>query len=222
TENGVRLMVGHLLRLDPRYVQLHQQIEAGNLGELLHIRVKRQNPNIIHDRLKGRTSMLYYVGIHDIDAMLWCMHEEPVEVYAKRVAKVHTEDCIFILCSFRNGTVGTLEFSWSLPKSFPTGIWSELEVVGTKGAASIDNLDQGLKLCTDKYSIPDTYLWSKYNGRRLGDIREESIHFIDAVLHNKDFLMPVGDAIKSVAFIEACFESIAAGIPIKIKAGENV
>ncbi|MCK4325256.1 Gfo/Idh/MocA family oxidoreductase, partial [bacterium] len=193
-----------------------QQIENGNLGELIHIRVKRQNPKFIHERLKGRTSMLYYVGIHDIDAMLWYMRDDVVEVHAKKVSKMHDEDCIFILCGFRNGAVGVLEFSWSLPENFPTGIWSEVEVVGTKGAASIDNLDQGLKLCTDKFTVPDTYLWSMYNNHRMGDIREESMHFIDAILNNKDFLMPTEDAIKSVAFVEACFKSIEKGAPVKL------
>ena len=36
-------MVAHVMRFDPRYVLLHDQIIDGNIGELIHIRAKRQN-----------------------------------------------------------------------------------------------------------------------------------------------------------------------------------
>jgi len=215
-KNNVRLMVGHLLRFDPRYAQLYQRIDRGELGEIIHMRVKRQNPKFIHERLKGRTSMLYYVGIHDIDVMLWCAREKATEVYAKKVSKVHDEDCVFALCTFESGAVATLEFSWSLPEKFPAGIWSEIEVVGTQGAASIDNCRQGLKVCTDRPILPDCYLWPEYNGRRMGDLRDESMHFCDAVLHEKEFLVPTDDAIAAVSFIEACFESMDKGKPVSL------
>jgi predicted dehydrogenase len=50
----------------------------------------------------------------------------------------------------------------------------------------------------------------------MGDIREESMHFVDAILNDREILMPVDDAIKSVAFIEACFESIEKNAPVKL------
>ena len=89
--------------------------------------------------------MLYYIGVHDIDIVLWYVQSEVKEIHAKRVSKMYDEDCIFVLFSFKNGAVGSLEFSWSLPENYPAGIWSEVEVVGTKGAGYIDVNDQGLQ-----------------------------------------------------------------------------
>lgn len=215
-DNGVRLMVAHILRFDPRYVQLHDRIEKGDLGELIHIRAKRQNPKLIQDRLKGRTSMLYYVGVHDIDIVLWYIQSEVEEIHAKKVSKIYDEDCIFILFSFKNGAVGSLEFSWSLPENYPAGILSEVEVVGTKGAGYIEVNDQGLKLFTDGFHLPDTLHWPEYNGEIFGDLRDELMHFVDATINNKEFLMPTEDSIKAVGFIEACLKSIEKNAPIKL------
>jgi len=215
-DTGVKLMVAHVLRFDPRYVQLHDRIQRGDLGELIHIRAKRQNPKLIQDSLKGRTSMLYYIGVHDIDIVLWYVQSEIREIHAKKVSKMYHEDCIFVLFSFTNGTVGSLEFSWSLPGSYPTGIWSEVEVVGTKGAGYIDVYDQGLKLFINGFHLPDTLHWPEYNGQIFGDLRDELMHFVDATINNKEFLMPTGDSIKAVGFIEACLESIEKDAPIKL------
>ncbi len=216
-DNGVRLMVGHTLRFDARYVQLHDRIQRGDLGELVHIRAKRHNPKLIQDRLKGRTSMLYYVGVHDIDIVRWYMQSEVVEIHAKKVSKMYDEDCIFVLFSFENGAVGTLEISWSLPNSFPAHLWSEIEVVGTKGAGYIDICDQKLVLFTDRFHLPDTLHWPEYNGQIFGDLRDELMHFVDATIRNKEFLMPVEDSIKAVGFIETCLESIERDAPIKLQ-----
>lgn len=214
-DNGVRLMVGHILRFDPRYALLHDRIQRGELGELIHIRAKRQNPKLVQDHLMGRTSMLYYIGVHDIDIVLWYVQNEVEEIHAKKVSKVYDEDCIFVLFGFKNGVLGSLEFSWSLPEKFPAGLWSEIEVVGTKGAGYIDICDQGLKLFTDGFCLPDTVHWPEYNGQILGDLRGEMMHFVDAIINNKEFLVSTEDAIKAVGFIEACLESIEKDTPIK-------
>lgn len=215
-DNGVRLMVAHLLRFDPRYVQLHDRIQRGDLGEIIHIRAKRQNPKSIQDHVQGRTSMLYYVGVHDIDLVLWYTNSEVKEIYAKKVSKMYKEDCIFVLFSLKNGVVGSLEFSWSLPESYPAGIWSEVEIVGTKGAGHIDICDQGLVLCTNGFNFPDTLHWPEYNGKIFGDLRDELMHFVEAITNHKELLMPTKDSIKAVGFIEACLKSIEKGTPIKL------
>lgn len=216
-QNGIRLMVAHVMRFDPRYVLLHDQIIDGNIGELIHIRAKRQNPKEIQERLKGVTSMLYYIGVHDIDLTRWISQSEVEEVFARKVSKIYEEDCIFALLKFKCGAIGSLEFSWSLPNNFSSGLWSEMEVVGTKGAGYIDVMDQGLKLFVNNTFIqPDTLHWPEYNGQINGDLKEELMHFADAIINNKDFLMPTEDAIKAIAIIEGIQKSVEEMRPVKI------
>ncbi len=218
----VRMMPGHLLRFDPRYVMVYEQILLGNLGELIHIRAKRQSTSAIQERLKGRTSMMFYSGFHDIDIFQWYAGSDIEEVYAKKVSKLHEEDCVFILLSFKNKAVGSLEVSYSLPESCRRGpglggiLWCELEVVGTKGAGYVDIFDQGVKLFTDSFYLPDTLHWPEYNGEIHGDLKEEIYHFVDAINNDKPFLVSIEDAIKTVKVIEAVFKSIKLKQPIKI------
>ena len=40
-DGGVRLMIAHVLRFDPRYVQLHAAADPAALGEPIHLRAKR-------------------------------------------------------------------------------------------------------------------------------------------------------------------------------------
>ena len=218
----VRIMPAHLLRFDPRYVMVHEQILLGNLGELIHIRAKRQTTSSIQERLKGRTSMMFYTGFHDIDMFQWYAGSDIEEVYAKKVSKLYEEDCVFILLSFKNKAVGSLEVSYSLPESCRRGpglgglLWCELEVVGTKGAGYVDIFNQGVKLYTDSFYLPDTLHWPEYNGEIHGDLKEEIYHFVDAINNDKPFLVSIEDAIKTVKVIEAVFKSIKLKQPIKI------
>ncbi len=123
---------------------------------------------------------------------------------------------MFVLVSFENDVVGNLEFSWSIPKNYPAEIWSGIEIVGTRGAAYTDVHDQGLRLFTNSLRLPDTLHWPEYNEQIYGDLRSELMHFFDATVNNKEFLMPTEDSIKAVGFVEAWLKSIEKDVPIKV------
>lgn len=219
--NHVGLMVAHLLRFDPRYVRLAEDIRNGDLGEVLHMYAKRQNPKGIAERLKGRTSMLFYVGIHDIDLLNWYMGQRATEVYAQKVqkenAKHDTQDCIFLSVRYEGGALASLHFSWALPQTFPAGILSGVEVVGTQGAGYVSVLDQGVSLYTsDGAFFPDTLHWPETNGRISGDLRDELQHFVQATLDGTPYLVPTAAAIHAVEIIEAAFRSIETNGPVTI------
>ena len=221
---GVRLMIAHLLRFDPRYVAVQEQITNGSLGEILHLRGKRQNPRPIVERLGGKVSMLFYVGIHDIDIVQWYAGSRITRVYAQKVAKINkshdSEDCIFFLANLGNASIATFEFSWSLPSNFPAGIYSGIEVVGSKGAGYVDVLEQGVRIYKEvenSVEYPDTLHWPETNGRIMGDLRDEIEHFADAVLNEKEFIVPTDDAISAVAVIEAVFESLKTNKPVDVR-----
>lgn len=220
---GVKLMVAHILRFDPRYVRLHDEITRGELGDLIHLRGKRHNGRGIVERLRGRISMLFYIGIHDIDIIQWFANSKITRVYAQKVAKVNSEygsdDCIFVLANLASGAIASLEFSWSLPKNFPAGIYTNIEAVGSKGAGYVDILEQGVRIFREDGAAceyPDTLHWPETNGRIMGDLRDEIEHFADAVLGGKEFIVPTEDAISAVAVIEAIFKSMDSGMPVDL------
>ncbi len=223
-KDNVRLMVAHLLRFDPRYVRIKEEIAQGGLGEILHLRGKRQNQRTIVERLGGRISMLFYVGVHDIDIVQWYAGSRITRVYAQKVAKFNSaydsEDCIFFLANFANGSLATFEFSWALPKNFPAGIYASIEAVGTKGAGYVDILEQGARIFREEgiaCEYPDTLHWPETNGRIMGDLRDEIEHYADAVLNNKEFLVPTNEVISAIAVIEAVLKSLDTDKAVEVK-----
>jgi len=218
---GVRMMVAHILRFDPRYVQLHDSLASGELGEPIHLRLRRQNPVLTARRLGGSVPILQYLGIHDADLIRWYASSDVERVYAQRVCKSSNrpgaEDAIIALLTFKNGAIGTIELSWALPQNFPSGIYASAEVVGTKGAGYVNILDQGLCICTgDGIKYPDALHWPEVNGQIVGDLRDEIAHFVDRTLDGGEYAVSNSDALAAVQIIEACARSIDRNQPVQL------
>src|SRR5262249_44179222 len=82
--NGARLMIGHLLRFDPRYVQVHAASDPDRLGQPIHLAAKRNSTRSTARRLGSASSILFYMGVHDVDALQWCARSRISRVYAQK------------------------------------------------------------------------------------------------------------------------------------------
>lgn len=216
---GVRLMVGHVLRFDPRYVHLHDQVARGEIGDPIHVRAKRNTIRATASRMGASTSILYYVGVHDVDVMRWCTEAEITRVYAQKAKKLShgNEDAVFAVLNLGNGAIGILDYSWAWPNALPAGYYAALELVGTKSAALLEVYDQGLHFIGDSWIVqPDTHLWPEINGRIVGALRDELLHFTEAVLSGSEFLTPVEAAIQAVRVLDALSASIEKGAPVSV------
>jgi len=218
---GVRLMVAHVLRFDPRYVQLQSAIDRGELGEIIHMHFRRTNPRANGRRLKGKVSIFYFIGVHDFEMMCSYAKSKPCRAYAQRVSKINSdigcEDSVFSVVNFENGAIGTVELCWALPQNTALGINTYAEVVGTTAAGYVNIMDQGVSIINDtNVYYPDTLHWPEYNGRIMGDLKEEIQHFVTATLENKPYLVDTDNAIMAVKVIEACLKSIDTGLPADI------
>jgi predicted dehydrogenase len=69
------------------------------------------------------------------------------------------DDVAFLTMSFRQGTFGTLDASWSRPKAFPT--WGDvtLDVVTERGTLSMDMFAQNLVLYSDATQSVSWHNW---------------------------------------------------------------
>lgn len=220
-DNGVRLMIAHILKFDPRYVQLSEAIRSGRQGEISTLALKRTNSQATPKRLRGKVSFFYYMGIHDIEWMLdYNRAARPVRVYcqASSVAlKGLDTDAAFLTVTFDNGSVGTLELNWAFPENGICGFMTAVEAVGTKAAAMLNVDNQGL-LIADEASVelPDALHWPVYNGQLQGDLKEELNHFARATLSGEAYLVDTDNAIAAVRVVEAAMESIRTGMPVQL------
>jgi len=220
-KNGVRIMVAHILHFDPRYAKLQEAIDQGEIGDIIHMYFRRTNPKANGRRLGGKTSIYFYIGVHDFEMMCSYMKCKPIKVYAQKVSKINAdigcEDTVFSTINFENGAVASIELCWALPQNSALGINTFAEVVGVKGAGYIEIMNQGVSIINDtNVFYPDTLHWPEYNGRILGDLKEEIEHFVNATLENKPYIVDTENAIMAVKIIEACFKSIDTGMPVEI------
>jgi UDP-N-acetylglucosamine 3-dehydrogenase len=220
-ENGVRLMVAHVLKFDPRYVQLNDAIKAGKLGDITSLALKRTNSTGTPQRLKGKVSFFYYMGVHDIEWMLdYNSPAKPVKVYAQAsdiVLKGLDLDAAFVTVTFDNGSIGSLELNWAFPQNGVCGFMTTVEAVGSKGAAMLNVDNQGLMVATSSdVELPDALHWPEYNGKIQGDLKEEIDHFVQATLKKQPYLVSTERAIASIAVIEASLKSIKTGMPVTL------
>jgi predicted dehydrogenase len=216
---GVRLMIAHVLRFDPRYVQLREAADPDLLGEPIHLRAKRNTVRSLAQRVGASTSILFYLGVHDIDMMQWVARSDITRVFAQKVQKLSNghEDALYALVNFDNGAIGTLDYSWAWPDGLPAGYHAAFEVIGTKNAALLDVRDQGFQVITaDGPRAADTHLWPEIHGKITGDLRDELMHFAEAVMTGAPFVQDYREALSAIRVLDALAASIEQGVPVAV------
>ena len=217
---GVRLMVGHILRFDPRYVQVYAAAAPERLGEPIHVRAKRNGVRSTARRLGGASSILFYMGVHDIDAMQWIVRSRIARVYAQKrdVLGTGNEDALYAVVNFENGAIGSLDYSWAWPDGLMNGYRAAFEIVGTRAAACLDVTDQGFYTVTDERTAGgDTHLWPEINGRIVGDLADEIAHFVEATLAGRPYAQHHREALDAIPVLDALAESARTGVPVDVR-----
>jgi predicted dehydrogenase len=182
--SNVTVMPGHTLRFADRYLAATAIMSTGELGEPVHGYVRRNNLKAVAARVGGRTSVTFFLGIHDIDAISWITGQPIVTVQAMETVR-RTDDgrqAVAVVGNLRlaNGGVFQLEAGWGLPDDFPTEIDARFRLVAERGELSIDIHDQGLRSFTDRLRYPAPASFEAY-GMPQGALVTELASFVDAV-----------------------------------------
>ncbi len=214
-------LVGHLLRYDPRYYGLKEAIDQGDLGDLIHMYLRRNSPIVGPRRYIGASDLSMHVMIHDIDYVNWYVGCKPVKVIAKArsvALKEHNmNDVIYALVTYENGFIACMEACWVLPETSPTIIDDQLEITGTKGTAYIDSCDKGLRFVTEKNVLyPDTRHWPYVDGAPSGDLHAEVSGFITSIVNGTQPLSTARDAYNAITVVDAIERSISQGAEVDV------
>ena len=215
---GARLLIGQIMRYDPRYAAAAAAVKDGKIGEPLHLMAGRIADRGVGTSMNGSSSALFYVGIHDVDAVQWVTGHRITRVYSRAVSKlmpslgVESEDAILSIVDLENGAIGELFAGWSRPLDTPVTIDGRLEIFGTEGVLEVDVRDHGLKVYgKDSFELPDALHWPEVNGRIGGDLAAELAHFVDALINDKPFIISVEEAMRDVAVNDAILRSVESG-----------
>lgn len=132
------VMMAHVLRFWPEYVELARQAHAGDLGRLRSGFASRRQPFPAWSKLFSRSDLtggaVIDMMIHDFDALNW-VFGTPVAVTARGERNDRSGggyDQVQVLIDYPNGASALVDGGMTLPESYPFS--SRLEVLGSDAA----------------------------------------------------------------------------------------
>ena len=218
---GIRLMSAFPMRSSPVIRTLEASIRDGTLGEIVGVEGVNtgEMPDVrrawfVDPILAGGGAVMDHV-VHLADLYRWLLASEVVEVYAVANRILHerfdgVETGGLVSLRFANGVVGTIDCSWSKPRSYPTWGGLSIEIVGTKGAVTADAFGQHLVL----YGSGATGIsWPFWGSDANADMLAE---FVAAIREDREPAVTGVDGLRAVGIVEAAYGSIAAGDPVRV------
>lgn len=203
------LMVGHDLHYDPRVIGAKRDILAGKVGNIRFINTRRTASIPVGQRIGGRTSVTWFLGIHDLELILWLtgMKVKKVESALGIKALSPYWDCVSALMTMENGALFNLVTHWIYPGVHAQEGDSMIQIFGDKGIVEISFLKneysftpidgEGRQKFFDVHYQPDDLA-----GIPAGDLRYEVEAFIRAVMKAERPPITGEDAIAAVKVIE--------------------
>jgi len=194
-EKHVVLMVGHVERYNPAVVKLREITRNGLLGKPVTITAKRVgpfNPGV------AKTSIIVDLAIHDIDVINSLLNSYVLSVYA-RSRRVHPssleDDYGLITLSYENQVDAVVETNRLTPYKMRS-----LEVVGTKGIAILNYIDQKITIYDEEW-VREAII------QREEPLKLELLNFIRVVEGIDKPIVTNKQAIYALLISEAALES---------------
>lgn len=208
---AVKLMVGFTLRFFPQYIHAKQTVANGDLGQLVSIFARRTNLRSQQERIKGRTGVLFFLGVHDFDVMRWIAGSEPVSIYCQEATSVPgpypIENETFSVIRFQNGVVGCAHIGWFLPANHPAGFDFKLDLTGAAGVLNLDMVRQGVEVSTGQ--------GTRYPPMAAPLVAEDRA-FVESVLDDRPSPVSGEEGFKAMKMVLAALESLKTGRPVSL------
>jgi predicted dehydrogenase len=243
---GRLLMVGHLLRFDPRYLEARRRVAGGGLGEVLHAYARRNSAAGAVDRYGGTTSLPWHVSIHPgaptkssapaaglvgaagdfvgwgLDLLRWVTGSEICSITAlgtsRRFRAQGQLDSLQALLTLDCGASAVVESCWALRGHVSPAIDARLEVVGTEGMLEVSGFDQGL-VVADRHGLgyPDTTRYAEHeDGAGGGILAAELAHFVRCIERGRPPVVDPHDALVAVGAAAATERAVRTGAAVRL------
>lgn len=219
-DKGIKLMVGHILRFDPRYYLAYRAVQEGRIGKIIHIFCRRNDMRVSPVRFAGKTNPAFFLAVHDLDFIRFLagdverVYSESTKILFKNLPTV---DGFSTVIKFKNGATALLENYWMLPKSRGKST-ARLEITGTEGVIFVDDYDRKLEIYDSKgVEYPDTIMKPVVWDIPVGVLKEEISSFIECIISDKEPLVTGEDGLEAVKLAMAICESAEKGKVITIE-----
>ena len=188
-------------------------IDAGELGQVtLAVDIMTTGgriPGWFWQQEQAGGGVLHVNGAHSFDRLRWLVGSEIVEVFAYAETydpRKTVEDSTVVAMRFENGAMGTTVHNWVVDFALP--FKCDLDLYGSGGAIRIDTWN-ALEFSNAHHT------WVQ---RRERDepFQKEIGEFVGAILEDRDPCVTGEDGRRSLACVQAAYESARAGKPVSI------
>jgi predicted dehydrogenase len=214
---GVVLMTAFPMRYSAPIGEIYKLVSAGGLGRVYAVNGTNQGAYpkrtwFVDKNLSGGGAIIDHV-VHVADLLRWILDSEVTEVFAEAnrilyAGKRQVETGGLVSLTFANGTIATIDCSWSKPMYYPTWGGLSLEIVGEKGLTTVNAYKQALSVYRDARQRPEIVYWgSDINQGMLED-------FVYTIEDGYPPMVTGYDGLKAVEIVAAAYRSVESGQPV--------
>lgn len=204
------LMVGHLLRYHPAFLQVLKIVQDGRIGSIRRVISNRLNMG----QIRQQETVLWDLAPHDLSMILALVNGAPSVIHARgsHLPESRIMEAASCHLQFPNGVEATINLAWAHPIKE-----HKLVVIGDKGMIVFDDTqDWGKKVQIFDHVLQDHMDYAHFTPGNshavmveVGEpLRNECQHFLDCIQNHATPITHAADAAQVVAIIEACHESI--------------
>jgi predicted dehydrogenase len=216
--HSARLQIAFPVRFSPPVQRLKGILDEGTLGRIYSVKATNHGrmPGgwFVDKALAGGGAVIDHT-VHVIDLLRWFWNTEVTEVYAEvGYSLLHPglgiDDAGLLSFQLDIGAYGTLDTSWSRPKSYPTWGDVKLEVLGERGIARVDAFGQNLAVYSEQTGKGEWINWG--SNADLGLIRD----FVDMIATGREPSISGYDGLKALEVALAAYRSAERGEPVSL------
>lgn len=223
---GVQLMTAFPMRFSAPVIEIKKLIVSGQLGRIFGCNTTNQGqlPRLhsayprdwFGDKTLSGGGAAADHTVHVADLLRWFLGCEVVEVYAELNhifygdEKLNVETGGLVMLTFENGTIATIDCSWSKPPHYPTWGGLTMELVGENGLAVVDPFKQVMPVYAQGAARPYWAYWGSDANQGLID------EFVTAIHENRPPAITGDDGFKAVEIVQAVYQSAESGQPVKL------
>lgn len=227
---GVRAAVGLNRRYGKAWQEAAASIRDGRLGKLMTTEaifttstVKVRNPlNPLFNKETMGGGILHWLGVHDIDLMLWLTGEPIVEVQAMAgtlgEAEIAVEDVLSMSVRYASGAIGTGHHAFVIPKAganegyFAVRGHNGSLRIGFDGTVTITSPGSAHDVLTKETRSYEMLKVPGYGPLALVAIDD----LMASIEESRDPLASYASAVEALKVIDAAYESAQSGRRVRV------
>ncbi len=208
-----RLQIAFPVRFSAPIQHLKTMLAEGSLGRIFSAKCTNHGrmPGgwFVDKALSGGGAVIDHT-VHVIDLLRWFWQTEVIEVYAEvgnslLHPNLGIDDAGMLSFKLANGIYGTLDSSWSRPKSYPTWGDVKIDLLGEQGRVQVDAFRQHLAVSSDIVGRTDWVSWgSNLDQGLIND-------FISMIQDNREPFITGQDGLKALEVALAAYQSAQTG-----------